>query len=38
MVQKRDLWIKEKKSQEQVKSKAEGQRLFVSVDVVAQTG
>lgn len=38
MVQKRDLRIKEKKSQEQVKSKVGGQRLFVSVDMVAQTG
>lgn len=38
MVEKRDLWIKEKKSQEQIKSKAESQRLFVSVDMVAQTG
>lgn len=37
MVQKRDLRIKEKKSQGQVKSKAGGQRLFVSVDTVAQT-
>lgn len=38
MIQKRDLRIKKKKSQEQIKSKAGGQRLFVSVDMVAQTG